>query len=191
MVLRGLLWLRAGAVPSGFCPLNDHLAPVLLSCFTPLHYGWIPPCRPAYGIFLFVSSHFPSLLMLSDVSVCKLSPLSSRPITRVTPPSKSSTPVPYFPRRIQQVYAVGTSSTYPQENGNISTFGNLNHRSVRPTMGRGSGRPFHGHTLGQVIDSEAAWLDLPDNLISDNVPLSSEQIWQLRVGFFAVLKRNR
>ncbi|KAI6046917.1 hypothetical protein EDC04DRAFT_2625083 [Pisolithus marmoratus] len=77
MFLHGLLWLRAGAACSRLYDPNSlrlgHRSPwdsahsliisrlVLLSCFTPLHYGWIPPCRPAYGTFIFVSSHFPTL----------------------------------------------------------------------------------------------------------------------------------
>ncbi|KAI6038125.1 hypothetical protein EDC04DRAFT_2039014 [Pisolithus marmoratus] len=85
--------------------------------------------------------------------------------------------------------AIGQLWTYSQEIGNVSTFGDLDHGAAIPTMGLGPVHPFHGHTPGQVIDSNAVWPELSSSLlpsrqqphvsddhISDNILLPLEQI---------------
>ncbi|KAI6038142.1 hypothetical protein EDC04DRAFT_2040521 [Pisolithus marmoratus] len=88
-----------------------------------------------------------------------------------------------------QLYAIGQPSTYPGDYRNISAFGDLAHGSAGPTIGLGSVPPFHGHTSGQMIGSNAMWSELSSSLlpslqephlsddpISGNVPLPAEQI---------------
>ncbi|KAI6046914.1 hypothetical protein EDC04DRAFT_945570 [Pisolithus marmoratus] len=85
--------------------------------------------------------------------------------------------------------AIGRLWTYPQEIGNVSTFGDLDYGAAIPTMGLGPVCPFHGYTPGQVTDSNAVWPELSSSLlpsrqqprvsddhISNNILLPSEQI---------------
>ncbi|KAI5994234.1 hypothetical protein EDC04DRAFT_1243252 [Pisolithus marmoratus] len=88
-----------------------------------------------------------------------------------------------------QLYAVGYPPRYPQENGNVSTFEDLDHGSTGPTTGLSSISAFHDHTSGQVGDSNAPWPQLSspfflspqelrssDGFTSDNIPLRPEQM---------------
>ncbi|KAI5994228.1 hypothetical protein EDC04DRAFT_2613272 [Pisolithus marmoratus] len=99
-----------------------------------------------------------------------------------TPPSPD-------PRSLPQLYAVGCSSRYPQGDGNSSTFGDLDRGSTGPSRGLGPIPPFHDHTSGHVVDSNATWSELSSwalfslqdthssgVLTSDNVPPPPEQI---------------
>lgn len=84
--------------------------------------------------------------------------------------------------------AVGQFPGYPQETGDVSTSGDLDYDFARP-MGLGSIAPFHDHTAGEVINSNALWLGhssplLPllqelrpsNDFTSENVPSTPEQI---------------
>ncbi|KAI6046899.1 hypothetical protein EDC04DRAFT_2597681 [Pisolithus marmoratus] len=85
-----------------------------------------------------------------------------------------------------ELCAMGYTSRCPQENENISTFGDLAHSSAGPTMGSISA--LYDHTSGLAIDSNAPWSQLsspfflspqelrPSDGTSDNIPLRPEQI---------------
>ncbi|KAI6046895.1 hypothetical protein EDC04DRAFT_3086068, partial [Pisolithus marmoratus] len=103
--------------------------------------------------------------------------------------NRISTPLSLDPRSLPQFYAIGCPSRYPQEDGNSSTFGDLDRGSAGPSRGLGPIPPFHDHTSGHVVDSNATWSELSSwalfslqdthssgVLTSDNVPPPPEQI---------------
>ncbi|KAI6117370.1 hypothetical protein EDD16DRAFT_1009103 [Pisolithus croceorrhizus] len=62
-------------------------------------------------------------------------------------------------------YAVEQSLGYPQESGNVSTFGDLDSSFAGPTMGLGPIPSLRNCTPGQVISSGAPWSRLSNPLL--------------------------
>ncbi|KAI5994223.1 hypothetical protein EDC04DRAFT_1241183 [Pisolithus marmoratus] len=79
--------------------------------------------------------------------------------------------------RLLPRYAIEQSSGYPQENGNIPTFEDLDYySSAGPTMDLDSISPFHDHLSGQEIDTNTSrfWLSSPLLPSHWGLPLSDE-----------------
>ncbi|KAI6105109.1 hypothetical protein EV401DRAFT_1892979 [Pisolithus croceorrhizus] len=62
-------------------------------------------------------------------------------------------------------YAVEQLSGYPQDSGNVSTFGDLGSSFAGPTTGLGPILSLHDRTSGQVISSDAPWSRLSNPLV--------------------------
>ncbi|KAI6038128.1 hypothetical protein EDC04DRAFT_2039154 [Pisolithus marmoratus] len=94
----------------------------------------------------------------------------------------NATPSSPYATNLLQLYAIGRQLRYSHEDGNVSTFGDLDHGSARPTMGLFS-IPFHDRTSGQIDSNAVSSSPLPflqdthpsGDLTSGNFLLSPEQ----------------
>ncbi|KAI6018810.1 hypothetical protein EDC04DRAFT_2741069 [Pisolithus marmoratus] len=103
------------------------------------------------------------------------------------PNDDATLPSPYTTGLLQPC-AIGLLSSYPRENENISTFGDLANGLSGPATGLGSLPLSHGHTSGLIHSTAPSSglasppfpsvqeLHLSDDLNSDYVPLPPEQI---------------